>query len=237
MGNAAWRLSAEDPSDPTFYPSSDNMGEDAVQRDIAEMLRPLLIRYLAERGIQAYVGADQFIYWEKGNPRACVAPDVYVMPGLSQRVAPRCWKIWQTGIVPSFALEVLSEENEGKDVDDGPQRYEALGVEELVLFDPYVDVGSGRTRFRRYRRDGGGKLARVEATNEDRVRSEVLGCYLRAEGERPELRLRIATGPRGETLVPTAEERAAAAEERMKAASAENERLQIEIERLRRGSR
>jgi Uma2 family endonuclease len=203
MSNAAWRLAAKDPDDPTFYPSTDDMGEDTIQRLITELLRPLLERYLAAQGIPAFVGADQFIYWEKGNPRATVAPDVYVMPGLPQDLVPRCWKVWQTGVPPSFALEVMSEEDDGKDLEDSPRRYEALGVKEVVVFDPYVNVASGRTRFRVHRRDKHGRLVLAEATNADRVRSEVLGCFLRAVGKVATLRLRIAVGPEGDKLFPT----------------------------------
>ncbi len=37
------------------------MGEHELQRLIAELLRPLLERFLAERGIVAHAGADQFV--------------------------------------------------------------------------------------------------------------------------------------------------------------------------------
>jgi Uma2 family endonuclease len=254
MSNPAWRLDANDPDDPTFYPSSDDMGEDTIQRFITELLRPLLARYLAAQGIQAFVGADQFIYWEKGNPRATVAPDVYVMPGLPQNVAPRCWQVWQTGVPPSFALEVMRKKDGGKDLEESPRRYEALGVKEVVIFDPYVNVASGRMRFRVHRRDAQGKLVLVEVTNADRVRSEVLGCFLRAVGKRTRatLRLRIGLGPEGDELFPTEAEaqRARAREERKarlaerktleaerkarEAVEAENAKLRAEIEQLRR---
>ncbi len=206
MGSAAWNLGMEDPDDLTFYPVFDDMGESALQRLMTELLRPLLARFLAERGVRAFVGADQFIYWVKGDPKAVVAPDVYVMPGFPPDVAPRCWKVWQTGVSPSFALEIMSEEDDVKDVERAPQRYDALGTRELVVFDPYVDVRSGRTRFRVHRRDERGKLVVVEATNADRVRSEVLGCVLRAVGGGDAMRLRVAVDAEGEELFPTAAE-------------------------------
>ncbi|MDC3962691.1 Uma2 family endonuclease [Polyangium jinanense] len=209
MGSAAWRLGVEDSDDPTFYPAFDDMGESALQRLMTELLRPLIARFLAERGIQAFVGADQFIYWIKGNPKAVVAPDVYVMPGLPPDVAPRCWKVWQTGVAPSFALEIMSEEDESKDASESPLRHDELGTRELIVFDPYVDVRSGRTRFRVHRRDEHGKLVLVEATNADRVRSEVLGCMLRAVGGGDAMRLRLAVDAEGEALFPTEAEEAA----------------------------
>ncbi|WP_136971133.1 Uma2 family endonuclease [Polyangium sorediatum] len=224
MGSAAWRLGAEDPDDPTFYPAFDDMGESALQRLMTELLRPLIARFLAERCIQAFVGADQFIYWIKGNAKAVVAPDVYVMPGLPSDVAPRCWKVWQTGVAPSFALEIIAEEDENKDVSQSPQRHDELGTRELVVFDPYVDVRSGRTRFRVHRRDERGKLVVVEATNADRVWSEVLGCMLRAVGGGDAMRLRLAVDAEGEELFPTEAEAAQEAKRKAEEAARNAER-------------
>jgi hypothetical protein len=56
--------------DPVHYPSEDNaVGEHEVQRYIAELLRPLLARWLSEQGRVAHVGADQLFYWVAGRPR------------------------------------------------------------------------------------------------------------------------------------------------------------------------
>lgn len=238
MGQAAPTL-----EDLTFYPDHDDMGESTLQRLITELFRPLLARFLAEaqRGPRPFVGADQFIYYIKGNPKAVVAPDVYVMPGVEPDITPRCWKTWETGVAPSFALEIMSEIDDLKDVAHAPQRHDELGTRELVVFDPYVDVESGRTRFRVHRRDERGSLVVVEATNRDRVESRELGCFLRAVGEGSALRLRIATGPTGDVIVPTDNERAtleaeraAIAERERAATAAENERLRAELEALRR---
>lgn len=66
------------------YPETDDMGERDLQRLIAELLRPLLERHLAERGILAHAGADQFVYWAEGEPTKRIAPDLYVLPGVRQ---------------------------------------------------------------------------------------------------------------------------------------------------------
>lgn len=254
MGHAARTL---EPEDLTFYPDHDDMGESILQRLMTELLRPLLARFLAEatRGARPFVGADQFIYYIKGNPKAVVAPDIYVLPGVDPDVTPRCWKTWESGVAPSFALEIMSEIDDLKDVAHAPQRHDELGTKELIVFDPYVDVESGRTRFRIHRRDKRGKLVMVEATNRDRVESRELGCFLRAVGEGSTLRLRLATGPTGDTIVPTDSERAtleakrakdeakrakdeakrrASAERARDEAEAENKRLRAELEALRR---
>lgn len=43
------------------------MGEHELPRLIAELLRPMLARFLAERAVIAHAGADPFFYWEEGD--------------------------------------------------------------------------------------------------------------------------------------------------------------------------
>ncbi len=50
----------------------------------------------------------------------------------------------------------------------------------------------------------------LEATNADRVKSNALGCFLRAVGVGSSTRLRVAQGPRGDELFPTTVERLSA---------------------------
>jgi len=206
--------------DRTVYPVSDDMGEHELQTLMRELLRPMLARFLAERGVVAHAGSDQFIYWECGDAKACVAPDLYVLPGVPQKRVIKTWKTWEEGdIVPSLAVEIVTTDVE-KDYEEAPDRYRDLGVRELVIYDPKVEGAPRRIkrwRFQVYRRTPRG-LVRVIATNADRVRSHVLGAWLRVVGEGAERRLRIATGLRGETLMPSA---------------AEAERIRAEAERTR----
>jgi hypothetical protein len=194
-------------SDPTIYPEEERVGEDMLQRWIMELLRPLLQWWLSSRGVRAFVGADQFIYWRQHDPHARLAPDVYVLPGVDPRTRVRTWKLWLDRVIPSFAFEVASQDWE-KDYFEVPARYDELGVRELVVFDPEFAERSGGMRWQVFRRVGKRGLVRVEATRTDRVRSKVLGCWLRAVGEGRDVRVRIAVGPRGAELVKTAEEAA-----------------------------
>lgn len=200
--------------DPTVYRVEDDVGEYEIQTYILELLRPLLARFLGERGVRAHVGSDQFIYWKQHDPTCSIAPDIYVLPGVSQGIAIDVWKVWERKIVPSFALEVVGADPR-KDYEEGPRRYAELGVKELVIFDPHP--GGERTAFQVYRRQQN-RFRRVIATDGDRVRSRVLGCTLRSVGEGGETRLRIATGDTGGVIYPTAEEAARAAEEAARAA-------------------
>ena len=158
------------PADPTIYPEEERVGEDMLQRWIVELLRPLLQWWLSRRGVEAFVGADQFIYWRRHDPHARVAPDIYVLPGVDPRTRVRTWKIWQDRVVPSFALEVVSQDWE-KDYTEVAPRYGALGVAEVVIFDPGFDEHPHGVRWQVFRRVGKRGLVRVEATRAERVRS------------------------------------------------------------------
>jgi Uma2 family endonuclease len=217
--------------DPTIYPVEDHMGEGSLQRFVTELLRALIERYLAERGEPTFVGANQFIYYKQFEPSRVVAPDVYIIPGAEPGIRVDSWKTWERQVIPSFALEVVSQDHL-KDYRDAPARYDELGVPELVIFDPsFGEAPSERLRFQLFRRLKDRGLVRVETTNDDRVRSRALGCHLRAvTDERGHVRLRLATGEGGEVLFPTAEEAERVAR---LAAEAEVERLRTELERLR----
>jgi hypothetical protein len=191
--------------DPTVYPVREKVGEDILQRWITEVLRPLVERWLRQRRARAFVGADQFIYYQQHTPTLRVSPDVYVLPGVAPDTRVPSWKTWERGIVPSFALEIVSRDWE-KDYFEGPERYAALGVPELVIFDPAPGRNPMRVAWQLYRRVRGRPLVRVEVGRGDRIRSRTLGCFLRAIGSGDALRLRLGSGPHGDELFPTAEE-------------------------------
>lgn len=181
--------------DPTVYPIDDGMGEDSLVIFIVETLRPLLAELFASRGEQAFVGARQFIYWQQHAPTKFVAPHVYVLPGVAPETRVRNWKVWETGIVPSFALEVISDDRR-RTIEDSPRRYAEIGVQEVVIFDPEPETRDDSVRFRVYRRLAKRGLTLVQATNADRIRSKQLGCFLRAVGTGDATRVRIGLGPR-----------------------------------------
>lgn len=224
------RAPADD--DVTVYPVEEKVGEELLQRWIIELLRPLVERWLASRKVIALTGADQFIYFRRGDTRGRLAPDVFVLPGVRPNRRIRSWKTWVEQVVPSFALEVVSRDVD-KDYIDGPELYRELGVQELVIFDPDFEEEPDRFRFQVYRQVGKRGLVRAEVTNEDRVRSRVLKCWLRVIGVGEEMRLRIATGPSGEVLYPTEAEHERAEKERERAEK-ERERAEKERERAER---
>ena len=214
--------------DPTHYPVSEKVPENLLNRDIAGTLRHLIERWLAERGETARVGSDQFVYWVQYQPTRTVAPDVYVLPGVDPGTEITAWKTWETGVVPSLAVEVVGLDVR-KDYELAPGRYDELGVRELCVYDPRPEKGASRMRFQVWRRRRG-KLVQVARTDADRVRSAVLGCFLREVGRGAAQRLRLGTGRDGDVLYPTAEEaeRMARDAERTAREAAERERQAAE---------
>ena len=216
-------------TDPTIYPVEEKMGEDILQRWIAELLRQLLERWFKHRGAPAFVGADQFIYYRQHAPTERIAPDVYVLPGLAPDTRVTSWKTWEKGIAPSFALEIVSS-NWQKDYAEIPSRYAAAGVSELVIFDPEPARHADGLTWQLYRRVRNRPLSLVEVSQGDRVRSKTLGCFLRAVGKGEALRVRLATGAAGDELFPTGEEAERTAKEAERAAK-EAEHAAKEAER------
>ena len=190
--------------DPTFYPDEEKVPETQLHRNVGVVLEQLVRRWLAEQGVRALVGANQFIYWVQHAPTRTVAPDVYVLPGVDPDTKIDSWKVWDTGIVPSVVVEVVGRDP-WKDYEVGPARYDELGVQELIVYDPGHAESQDRVRFQVWRRRGD-DLADVARTDARQVRSAVLGCLVREVGEGGDRLLRLATGPRGDTLVPTGEE-------------------------------
>ena len=205
-------------SDPTFYPIEEKVGEDLLQRWIMELLRPLVERWLASRKVLALVGADQFIYYRQHAPTVRVSPDIYVLPGVRPGTRVPSWKTWETGIVPSFAFEIVSKDWE-KNYAESPVRYAELGVSELVIFDPAPERHPDGVVWQVFRRVGDRPLRQIEISQGDRVRSKVLGCFLRVVGSDDSMRVRLALGPRGDALFPTAEEAERAAAESARTAA------------------
>jgi hypothetical protein len=195
--------------DPTIYPVDEKVGENLLQRRIVELLRPLVERWLRKRNVRALVGADQFIYYQQYNSTARVSPDVYVMPGVRPDALVTAWKTWETNVVPSFALEIVSRDWE-KDYVDAPQRHRDIGTGEMAIFDPTPARHPDGIRWQMFRRVRGRPLALIEVRQNDRVRSRALGCYLRAQGSGESLRVRLGVGARGDELFPTPEEAALA---------------------------
>ena len=121
------------------YPCSDDQPMAESEFQLVPMLYALNVLRMHFRGREdVYVGGDMFLYHEEGNPRAVVAPDVFVVIGAPKRAEhPRdTYKLWEEPKGPDFVLEILSSSTWEADL--GPKRalYASLGVAEYWLLDP-----------------------------------------------------------------------------------------------------
>jgi Uma2 family endonuclease len=118
------------------YPEEDGkpMGEtDAHRQAIIDLLVMLNDRYADRRDV--YVSGDLFVYYEEGNPRAVICPDVFVAFGV-QPGARRTYKLWEEGRAPTVVFEVSSRKTRREDFGPKQAACARLGVAEYFVYDP-----------------------------------------------------------------------------------------------------
>ncbi len=123
------------PEDP-MYPSSDGLPlaeNDWQLRAIHDAFGALEFRFLDRPDV--YVSSDLLIYYEEGNPRKSVAPDVFVVFGAAKHNR-MVYKLWEETKAPDFVLEVASKNTWAEDLGRKRDLYAKLGVREYWLFDP-----------------------------------------------------------------------------------------------------
>ena len=117
---------------PIHFPEGDVVPEGGLHFELRTALFLLLHGELAGR---AFIGSDQFLYWNPVDPSACVAPDIMVRLGAPDAPVPS-WKVWENG-APHVAVEIVSPtESSTTDWSHKLERYRHSGVQELVRFDP-----------------------------------------------------------------------------------------------------
>jgi Uma2 family endonuclease len=226
------------------YPTSDGqpMAETTLHRKVmSDLIQGLEDRYAAVPDV--WVGGNLFLYYEKGNRSACVSPDVLMARGVAKWDRDT-YMLWEEGVPPCLVIEVTSKST--KDEDEGlkKRKYQEIGVEELVLFDPYGEY-LRPNRLKGYRLENG-RYRPMRLERDGSLVSRTTGLTLRPEG----LRLRLVDTITGERLPwheeieeararaekarTRAEERADAEAAARQAAEERLRALEQELERLRR---
>jgi Uma2 family endonuclease len=227
---------------PIHYPESDGkpMGETDVHIDVLIYLREALKDYFRAEP-QVYVAGNMLLYYEEGNPAACVAPDVFVVQGVAKGER-RTYKLWEEGQPPTVVFEITSRSSRLEDVGTKRALYAMLGVREYFLYDPLGEYL--RPPLQGYRLQQG-EYEHVLPGGQGELISQVMSLELRVE----EGQLRVVNPATGERLLTPAEaqeSRRAEVEARRieaaarqaeaaarQAAEAELERLRGELARLR----
>ena len=209
-----------------YYPESD--GEPVAESEIHFEELVYVWQALKERfenEPDVFVGANLFLYYRKGDPRAVVAPDGFVVKGVPKLLPGnrrrRKYLLWEEGHVPCFVLETTSDSTCGEDTGPKKDVYERLGVDEYFQFDPLGDYLDPRLQgFRLV----AGRYRPIRPQSDGSLVSEATGVIFRPDGSQLRMRDAIAGVP----LLRKEEETEARRQAEAKAASEKKARLQAE---------
>jgi Uma2 family endonuclease len=201
------------------YPTSDGrpMAETDLHRDLmVELIETLQTRYASDK--MAYVSGNLLVYYERGNRRRHVAPDVFVVKGVRKRKR-EYYLLWKEAKGLDLAIELTSKSTRKEDLVVKKALYrDVLKVREYFLFDPRAEYL--KPALQGFRLENG-DYVQIEPVD-GRLPSEVLGLHLEAHGA--ELRLwDPATG----RWLPTNQEL-------KKQQKAEKAKIKLELEREKR---
>jgi Uma2 family endonuclease len=227
--------------DETYYPDSDGEPVAETPVHLEEMIYVFEVLTGRFRNVpNVFVGANMCLFYRQFDPRGVVAPDGFVVKGVSKLLPGgeqrRSYKLWEEGgKAPCFVLETTSESTAEEDKKKR-NVYAQLGVTEYFQFDPFGEYLSPPLQgfhlvkgvYKPVRPNPGGALE-----------SRTLGVLFRAEGKR----LRLTDTKTGALLLRreevdenalAEEQRADAEKERADAAEERNRALEEELARLRR---
>ena len=128
--------------DGIYYPEEDGIPlPDGPEQEIHfARITPVLRAYL-EQYYDVIVTGDTFLYYERGNPRAVVAPDCHVTFGVNRDdILPHnSYFTWHLGRVPDFVLEIGSRSTARRDLATKRELYASLRIGEYWRYDPTPD--------------------------------------------------------------------------------------------------
>ena len=163
---------------PTLvYPESDGepMAETEKHRKALTDLIEIIDRHFKDDP-NVHVSGNLLLYYEEGNPRKSVSPDVFMVRGVSKKDL-RTYKTWEQQPYLDFVLELASPSTYAKDFNEKKAIYEQiLRVKEYCIYDPYGEIDPSFVGFRLV-----GDTYQEITFVEDRLPCETLGLEL---GER-----------------------------------------------------
>jgi len=216
--------------DPVSYPESD--GKPMAETDVhyAETVACTeILRWHFRADPLVYVASNNFLYYEEGNPKAVVSPDVYVVRGVAKEPR-RIYQLWkERGHAPCFVMELSSRSTWLEDNGNKKAIYAMLGVREYVMFDPEADCLDPPLQAFRLGEDG--DYHRVALGERSAVSSDTLGLTLWLDDDR---KLQARVTATGETIPRPQDAYLRIAEQRARMAEQEARIAQLEAELAKR---
>jgi Uma2 family endonuclease len=166
------------------YPTSDGkpMAETDWHRDLMTILIQTLQVWYAEQP-RVYVSGNLLLFYERGNRRRHVSPDVFVVKGIAKHQRPN-YLLWEEAKGPDVVIELTSASTRREDIVGKFRLYQdTLRVKEYFLFDPLGDYLKPSLQGHRLR---SGEYHPIRAVA-GRLPSRILGLHLERAGR--ELRL------------------------------------------------
>ena len=185
------------------------------------------------------VSGNTFIYYEEGNPRRFISPDLHVTLGVTAEGFAsmdyrNTYLVWEIGKPADFVLEIASESTALRDVTEKRALYARIGFGEYWRFDGSGGDFYGEALVGEYLGTDG-QYHRFDVTPDEEGRPHGYSPALRLWLYWEDGQLRFFDPATGEWLRTRAEEHAAlaAAQAAQQAAEAEAAELRAELERLR----
>ncbi len=124
---------AREPED-VEYPEGNWIAQSVWHGDAVSQATVALKKHFSNRE-NVLVAMELLVYYERGNDKVCLQPDVQVVFGV-QRGNRSSYKVWEEGKVADFVLEVASPSTADKDARHKAQEYARIGVREYWRLDP-----------------------------------------------------------------------------------------------------
>ena len=182
---------------------------------------------------EIYIGVDSFIYYSEGDITKSVAPDIYVVLGVSKDKERRSFYTWSEGTVPVAVFEFLSDSTANQDRNKKITLYLSdIGVKEYFIHQPEMEKPS---EFRGWKRSPSGEIVEMVPDAEGGLFSKALNLWFRWTEQHNHVRLLRPYLPDGTPIATSMEEQRLkeAAEARVEEEVQRRQELEAEVERLR----
>ncbi len=167
--------------DAVEYPERRWAAQSVWHGDAVRLAMAALHHHFRDRE-DVLVAMELVVYYERGDNRAWLRPDVQVVFGVGRGGNRRTFKVWEEGKAPDFVLEVASPSTAENDARHKAREYAGIGVREYWRLDPEGTMMKAPLQGYRAR---GGRYERVESVERaggvEYLRSRVLELDLRGE--------------------------------------------------------